>query len=70
MKKIYRSNNDRRICGICGGMGEFFDKDPTFFRLLFVLVALLWGFGIIAYLIMWIVIPVNPKGADKTKNIK
>jgi len=65
MKRIYRSSADRRIGGVCGGLGEFFDKDPTFFRLLFVLIALLWGFGLIAYLIMWLIIPLKPKDADK-----
>ena len=62
MKRIYRSGTDRRIGGVCGGLGEFFDKDPTFFRLLFVLITLLWGFGLILYLIMWLIIPVKPAG--------
>jgi phage shock protein PspC (stress-responsive transcriptional regulator) len=69
MKRIYRSSTDRRIGGVCGGLGEFFDKDPTFFRLIFVLVGLLWGFGILAYLIMWLIIPLKPKndGAGQPK---
>lgn len=62
MKRVYRSGADRRIGGVCGGLGEFFDKDPTFFRLLFVLITLLWGFGLILYLIMWLIIPVKPAG--------
>ena len=65
MKKIYRSSTDRKIGGVCGGLGEFFDKDPTLFRLLFILVSLLWGFGIIAYLIMWLVVPLKPREGGK-----
>ena len=65
MKRIYRSNADRKIGGVCGGLGEFFDKDPTLFRLLFVLVSLLWGFGIVVYLIMWLVVPLKPKEINK-----
>ncbi len=61
MKRIFRSSVDRRIGGVCGGLGEYFDKDPAFFRILFVLITLLWGFGIIAYLIMWFIIPLKLK---------
>lgn len=61
MKKLYLSNTDRKIGGVCGGLGEYFDKDSTLFRILFVLIALLWGFGIILYLAMWLIIPRKPK---------
>lgn len=61
MKKLYLSNTDRKIGGVCGGLGEYFDKDSTLFRIFFVLIALLWGFGIILYLAMWLIIPRKPK---------
>ena len=61
MKKLYLSSTDRKIGGICGGLGEYFKKDSTLFRVLFVLIALLWGLGIIAYLLMWLIIPKSPK---------
>ncbi|MBL7084561.1 MAG: PspC domain-containing protein [Candidatus Omnitrophica bacterium] len=61
MKKLYLSSTDRKIGGVCGGLGEYLNKDSTLFRILFVLVALLWGFGIIVYLLMWLIIPKNPK---------
>jgi phage shock protein PspC (stress-responsive transcriptional regulator) len=57
MKKVYLSQTDRKIGGVCGGLGEYFGKDPTLFRILFILVALFWGLGIIAYLLMWLIIP-------------
>ena len=62
MKKLYLSNTDRKIGGVCGGLGEYFEKDPTLFRILFILVALTsFGMGIIAYLLIWIIIPRKPK---------
>lgn len=56
-KKLYRSKNNRVIAGICGGIGEYFDIDPTIIRLLWVLFTFMGGSGIIAYIICWIVIP-------------
>jgi phage shock protein C len=66
MKRIYRSNTDRKIGGVCGGLGEFLDKDPVLLRVLFILISLLWGFGIIVYLIMWLVVPLKPKDINKS----
>jgi len=56
-KKLYRSAKDKMIGGVAGGLGEYFNVDPTLIRLLFVLVCLLGGSGIIAYLILWIIVP-------------
>ena len=56
-KKIYRSKKERMIGGVCGGIAEHLDTDPTIVRLLWVLGSLLWGAGLIAYLIAWIIIP-------------
>jgi phage shock protein PspC (stress-responsive transcriptional regulator)/uncharacterized RDD family membrane protein YckC len=67
MKRIYRSDLERRIGGVCGGLGEYFDKDPTFFRLLFVFFGLLFGIGIIVYFIMWLIIPKHSTSYDKFK---
>jgi phage shock protein PspC (stress-responsive transcriptional regulator) len=58
MKKLYLSNTDRKIGGVCGGIGEYFEKDPTLIRILFILVILFsFGFGVIAYLAMWLIVP-------------
>jgi phage shock protein C len=59
MKKIYRSQEDKKIAGILGGIGELFDIDPTLLRLLFVFIGLATGIIplIVAYLIGWIIIP-------------
>ena len=59
-KKLYRSRNDRVFAGICGGLGIYFKMDPILIRLIWVLFTLAGGAGILAYLIMYIVIPEEP----------
>ncbi len=55
-KKLYRSRTNRFICGVCGGIGEYLNIDPTIIRLLLVLLACT-GTGILAYFIAAIIIP-------------
>jgi phage shock protein C len=59
MKRIYRSQQDKKIAGILGGLGELFDIDPTLLRLLFVFIGLATGVIplVVAYLVGWIIIP-------------
>lgn len=59
VKKLYRSSKDRMIAGVCGGLGEYFNLDPTLIRLFFVLIIILGGSGILAYLIFWLIVPVK-----------
>ncbi len=57
-KRLYRSNKNRMIAGICGGLGDYFNIDPTIIRLIFVFGAFITGSGLFwAYLIMMIVVP-------------
>jgi len=60
MKKLYRSNTNRKLCGVCGGFAEYFDLDPTIMRLLVVILTLFGGGGLLIYLICALVIPNNP----------
>ena len=60
-KRIYRSGKDRILGGVCGGLGDYFDIDPTLIRLFWVFFALIYGTGLLAYLISWFIIPRNPK---------
>ncbi len=60
MKKLYRSRKDSKIAGVCGGIAEYFDVDPTIVRLLAVLTIFFGGGGIIAYIIAWIIVPLEP----------
>jgi len=57
-KRLYRSNKNRMIAGVCGGLAEYFNIDPTIVRLIWVLLTLMSvGAGVLAYIIAWIVIP-------------
>lgn len=57
-KKLFRSKKDKMVAGVCAGIGEYLDIDPTVIRLLWVLFTIMsLGTGILAYVIAWIVIP-------------
>lgn len=56
-KRLYRSKKDRMICGVCGGIANYFNIDPALVRLAFVLIAMGAGSGILAYIIAAIIIP-------------
>lgn len=57
-KQLYRSNQNKILGGICGGMGEYFDIDPTIVRIIWFL-SIFTGVGIIAYLVCWLIIPLK-----------
>ncbi len=56
-KRLYRSQTERMIAGVCGGLAEYFDVDPVFMRLAFVLLAFLTGVGFLLYPLLWIIMP-------------
>ncbi len=60
MKRLYRSIRDRKIAGVCGGLGEYFEIDPTLVRLLAVVLFLAGGGGGLAYIVAWIIVPEAP----------
>ncbi len=62
MKKLYRSKDYRKIAGVCGGLGEYFDIDPIIFRMIFIALFFGGGSGIIIYILMWIFVPVKTVG--------
>ena len=58
VKRLYRSSDNRVFAGICGGLGEYFDVDPTVVRVVYVLLSLLTAFmGVLLYIILLFVIP-------------
>ena len=59
-KKLFRSNTNKKIAGVCGGLAEYLNMDPTVIRLIWVLVALFAGAGLLAYLICALIIPEKP----------
>lgn len=56
-KRLYKSSSNRMLSGVCGGIGEYFNLDPTLVRLAWVLFCVMGGSGILAYIIAAIVIP-------------
>lgn len=56
-KRLYKSTTDKKLCGVCAGVAQYFDLDPTLIRLAWVIFTLLGGSGIIAYIIAAIVMP-------------
>jgi len=59
-KRLYKSKADRKICGVCGGIGEYFNIDPTLVRVGWVLASLFFGSGILAYIIAAVIMPEQP----------
>lgn len=61
MKRLYRSSSERILGGVCGGIGKYFDIDPVIVRLIWALFVFASGFGLILYIIAWIIIPKENK---------
>ena len=60
-KKLYRSNSNKLVAGVCGGIGEYLNVDPTLVRLIWVLFCCMGGSGFLAYMIAAIIIPSRPE---------
>jgi phage shock protein C len=59
-KKLYRSRTNSMIAGVCGGLGEYLNVDPTILRVVAVLLIFADGIGLLAYIVGWIIIPRRP----------
>ncbi|MFI3315599.1 MAG: PspC domain-containing protein [Rikenellaceae bacterium] len=62
--KLYRSRSNRIIAGVCGGISEFFGLTPNTIRLLFVLLSIFGGSGVLAYIILWVIVPEKRRSSD------
>jgi phage shock protein C len=56
-KRLYRSKTNRMIAGVCGGLAEHFNIDPTIVRIIIIALAIAGGPGILIYILLWIVVP-------------
>ena len=56
-KRLYKSSTDKKVCGVCGGIANYFDVDPTVIRLAWIIFTLVGGSGLIAYIIAAIIMP-------------
>ena len=61
-KRLHRSRDEKMIGGVCGGLAEYFGIDPTIVRVLWVAVTLVAGSGYVLYLILWVLVPLQPPG--------
>ncbi len=61
-KRLQRSRTEKMIGGVCGGLAEYFSVDPTIVRILWVLITLLGGAGIILYVVLWVIMPLERPG--------
>jgi phage shock protein C len=59
-KRLYRSRKERIIGGVCGGFGNYFNVDPVIARLIWAVLFLFGGIGLLAYIIAWIIVPEEP----------
>ena len=67
--KLYRSETDRMIAGVCGGLAKFFNVDATLVRLVFLLLLFLGGSGFLLYFILWIIVPQESHAGSSTQDV-
>lgn len=60
-KRLYKSEQDRKIAGVCGGIAEYLEMDSSLVRVAFVLFCLFVGLGIFVYILMWLIVPIKSK---------
>jgi phage shock protein C len=60
-RKLYRSRTNRKLAGVCGGLAQYFNIDVTLLRVLFVVLAVVGGSGLLLYLALWILVPYEPQ---------
>ncbi len=58
-KRLQRSRSEKMMAGVCGGLGEYFGVDPTLVRVVFAAITVLGGAGILLYLVLWVVMPLE-----------
>jgi phage shock protein C len=56
-RKLYRSRDQRMLAGVCGGLAEYFNVDATLMRVLFLVLAVFGGTGLVIYVVMWLIVP-------------
>jgi phage shock protein C len=69
VKKLYRTQEDRMIAGVCSGLAVYFKIDPTIIRVIFIVLALFGG-GVLLYLLLWLFIPDAPDGSPEIEELE
>lgn len=65
---LYRSERNRVLAGVAGGLGEYFDIDPTIIRIIFILMTVFGGSGLIVYLVLWLIIPPSSRLSQDSRD--
>lgn len=65
-KRLMRSSTDKKLGGVCAGLADYFDIDPTLIRVIWLVLVFCAGGGVLAYIILWIVLPLAPGGVVPT----
>ena len=68
-KKLARSKRDKKIAGVCAGFADYLDLDVTLVRMIWLMLAFLGGWGLIAYLVAWIIMPEEPEAATASGTV-
>lgn len=66
-KKLVRTNKGKVIAGVCSGLGIYFAIDPTIIRLIFILITVFGGSGLLLYLVLWLIIPAEDSSGELTE---
>ncbi|MCD6239303.1 MAG: PspC domain-containing protein [Thermotogae bacterium] len=67
-KKLCRSRKDKKLGGVCGGIAEYLSVDPTLIRIIFIVLMITWGSGILVYLLLWLLLPECSSEEAKVEN--
>jgi phage shock protein PspC (stress-responsive transcriptional regulator) len=67
-KRLFRNSSDKVIAGVCSGLGDYFDLDHILVRLIFIVLVLAGGSGVLIYLILWIATPEKPVEFHQSSN--
>ena len=70
MKRLYRSRNEEMIAGVCGGLAEYLNVDPTVIRLVFLLLLFAGGGGLFLYVVLWVIMPLEPVSNSRTVEVQ
>ena len=70
MKRLYRSRNEEMIAGVCGGLAEYLNVDPTVIRLVFLLLLFAGGGGLFLYVVLWVIMPLEPVSDSRAVEVQ
>ncbi len=70
MKRLYRKQDDKILAGVCAGLGDYLNIDPTLVRIVFIILVFAGLEGVLIYLILWLITPLEPLVSETTVVVK